>query len=196
MKLFYSSTSPFARKVRIAAAEVGLDGDLDLVPVDPWRDPQLRKLNPLSKVPTLVAQDGLALFESALICEYLDALGSKKLIPQAPSERWRALRLRGLADGTMIAMGRLFADERRPADQRSDEMMARFVLAREASLDWLEGASLQDEPTIGEVAVAACLGYLDFRWPERRWRTGRDRLASWFDRFSRRPSMTATGHAL
>jgi len=197
MDLWYAPTSPFARKVRIAAAELGLSDSLTLIRVDPWSDGRLRALNPLAKVPTLVLDDGAILFESSVICDYLDAHAQRRrLFPADGPDRWQALLLQGLADGAMTAAGRLFAEERRPADQRSDAMILRFTQAREAALDALERTLLQDQPGIGEVAVAALLGYLDFRWPDRNWRNGRPGLSGWFDRFDRRPSMTATRHSL
>ncbi len=95
----------------------------------------------------------------------------------------------------MTSAGRLFADERRPPDERSDAMLLRFARARDATLDSLERTMLRDEPSrIGEIAVAALLGYLDFRWPDRDWRDGRPDLSGWFDRFAHRPSMTTTRH--
>jgi glutathione S-transferase len=195
MELWYTTTSPFVRKVRIAAAELGLDGRIGLVRVDPWRDERLRALNPLCKVPTLVLDDGTALFESAVICEWLDSVGAaRRLIPPAGPPRWAALRLQGVADGAMTAAGRLFADERRPATERAGAMMARFAAARDAALDWLEEQPLLAEPEIGEIAVAALLGYLDFRWPERDWRASRPRLASWMEGMAARPSMVSTRH--
>lgn len=195
MDLWYTTTSPFARKVRIAAAELGLDDRITLVRVDPWTDDRLRRLNPLCKVPTLVLDDGTALFESAIICEWLDTLGAtRRLIPAHGPERWRALRLQGVADGAMTATGRLFADERRPTDERAEPVMARLAAARDAALDWLERQSLQIDLGIGEVAVAACLGYLDFRWPDRCWREARPRLSSWMAAIASRPSIAATRH--
>jgi glutathione S-transferase len=195
MELWYTTTSPFARKVRIAAAELGWDDRIRLVRVDPWTDERLRALNPLAKVPTLVLDDGTALPESALICEWLDALGAgRRLMPSDGARRWRALRLQALADGAMTAVGRLFADERHPESERASGMMARFAAARDAVLDGLEQESLQAEPEIGEIAVAALLGYLDFRWPERHWRDGRPRLSAWMDGMAARPSLIATRH--
>jgi glutathione S-transferase len=194
MELYHAPTSPFARKVRVAAHELGLSDRLTLVRVDPWTDQRLRAINPLSKVPTLVLEDGTVLFESAVICDYLDALGGRRLHPADGAERWRTLLLQGLADGAMTAMGRLFADERKSAGQPGDAMQARFHAARDASLDRLEGTALRSDPLIGEIAVAALLGYLDFRWRDRDWRSGRPALARWFERFEARPSMTRTRH--
>jgi glutathione S-transferase len=196
VELWYAPTSPFARKVRIAAHELGLSGELTLVQVDPWRDGHLRAINPLSKVPTLALPGGTVLFESAVICDYLDTLGGRRLHPGEGPERWRTLLLQALADGAMTAMGRLFADERKSLGQPPSEMQERFHIAREATLDRLEGEPLLAEPLIGEIAVAALVGYLDFRWPDRDWRSGRPRLTQWFGRFDQRPSMTSTRHTL
>ena len=197
MDLWYAPTSPFARKVRIAAAELGFTDRLALIRVDPWSDGRLRAINPLAKVPTLVLDDGGILFESAVICDYLDAMApQRRLFPADGPDRWQTLLLHGLADGAMISAGRLFADERRPPDQRSDAMLIRFAQARDATLDSLERGTLRDEPMIGEIAVAALLGYLDFRWPDRDWRNGRPDLSGWFDRFDSRPSMTTTRHTV
>jgi glutathione S-transferase len=196
MTLWFAPTSPFARKVRIAASELGLAGNLTLERVDPWTDPRLRAINPLAKVPTLQLADGTILFESAVICDYLDAQSTVPLCPGQGPERWQALLVQGLADGAMIAAGRLFADERRPANERSAGMMRRFADTRDSALDWLEGQPMRPDPRIGEVAVAAYLAYLDFRWPGLGWRARRPRLARWFERFAERPSMMSTAYAL
>jgi glutathione S-transferase len=198
MQLWYAPTSPFARKTRIAAHELGLAASLELVEVNPWTDARLRALNPLSKVPTLVLDTGQVLIESAVICEYLDSMaGGGRLFPPPGEGRWRALALQGLADGAATAAGRLFADEHRQVGERSETMMLRFQAVIEASLDHLERQGLEGPlTTIGEVSAAALLGYLDFRWPERDWRTGRSRLAAWFAEVEQRPSMIETRHRL
>lgn len=197
MQLWYAPTSPFARKARIAAHELGLGDRLGLVETNPWTSRDLRRLNPLSKVPTLVLDNGEVVWESSLIAERLEALaGGHQLFPPNGLERWRALSLQGLSDGAATVAGRLFADEHRPEDQRSETMMARFQETIEATLDHLEAETLRQDPTIGEVSIAAMLGYLDFRWPDRPWRNRRDGLAAWFEVFARRPSMTATAHRL
>jgi len=103
----------------------------------------------------------------------------------------------GLADWTNTAAGRLFADERRQADQRSEAMMARLAEAMQAALDSLERETLQtDRLTIGEISAATFLGYLAFRWPERDWHKGRERLSTWFAEVEQRPSMVETRHRL
>ncbi|MET0307525.1 MAG: glutathione S-transferase [Sphingomonas sp.] len=197
MKLWYAPTSPFARKVRIAAAELGLADRISLVETDPWTDARLRAINPLSKVPTLELDDGTVLFESAIICDYLDAQQAEpRLFPAKGPARWQTLLLQGLADGAMTAVGRLFAEERKPVAERSARMLARFRSARDAALDTLEREHLRDDPLIGEIAVAALLGYLDFRWSDRDWRSDRPGLADWFGRFEMRASVMDTRHRL
>lgn len=196
MKLWFARTSPFARKVRIAAHELGFAEAIRLEEVNPWTDANLRSKNPLCKVPTLELSDGTTLFESYVICDYLDSLRPERhLIPSRNLDRCQALLLQGLADGAMTAAGRLFADERRCSDERSEMMMRRFEEVREAALDWLDQQHLQATPRIGEISAAAYLGYLDFRWPERDWRSTRCRLATWFAEFGERPSMQNTRHA-
>ncbi|MEI2385995.1 glutathione S-transferase [Breoghania sp. JC706] len=201
MELWYSTTSPFARKVRVAAEELGLSSRIRLHETNPWRDDGgLRAVNPLCKVPTLVADDGvddrLVLYESGVICDYLDALGSeRRLFPESGHARWRALVLQGLCDGALTAAGRLFAEEQKRNEERSVAMIARFTAAIDAALDDLETRDLAfAEPTIGDICVAVFCGYLDFRWPQRDWRTRRPRLAGWFEVYDMGVSMQKTRH--
>ncbi|XYH95463.1 glutathione S-transferase N-terminal domain-containing protein [Sorangium sp. So ce1128] len=199
MKLFYAPTSPFARKVRVTAHELHLGDRIELVLVNPWSDAELRSLNPLAKVPTLVRDDGQVLFESALICEYMDHLAAGGLYPAPGEARWSALLRQGIADGINAAAGRLFADEHRPADERSSSVMQRQAAAIEAGLDRLErdaGTLSRELADIGAISAACALGYLDFRWPDRAWRNGRSSLARWFDVAGQRQSMIATQHHL
>lgn len=199
MKLFYAPTSPFARKVRVAAAELSLTDRIELVPINPWADAALRGHNPLAKVPTLLRDDGEALFESSVICEYLDHVAAGGLFPAPGEARWGALLRQGVADGISTAAGRLYADERRPATERSEGVMQRQAAAIEAGLDRLEHGARELSPEladIGAIAAACALEYLDFRWPERNWRSGRDGLARWLAGVSRRASMLTTQHHL
>ncbi|UQA62780.1 glutathione S-transferase family protein [Polyangium aurulentum] len=193
--MWLAFTSPFARKVRIAAHELGLAGQIELQETDPWTDPRLRAVNPLAKVPTLVLEDGEILYESSAICDSLDErAGGGRLIPRSGRERRRALRLQGLTDGAATAAGRLFAAERRAAP---DPMSPRFEQAIAASLDALETEALSTEVfTIAEVGVACLLGYLDFRWPERAFLAGRPGLSDWWTAVADRPSIIETAHRL
>jgi glutathione S-transferase len=196
MKLWYAPTSPFARKVRIAAHELGLANRIGLLKVDPWTDARLRALNPLAKVPTLELADGSALFESGLICEYLDAQAQTPLLfPPAGPARWHTLLRQGLADGAAASAGRLYAEQRKPEADRIAAMEDRFRAAIDAALDAMEqDVPAHDAPLIGNIAAAAFIGYLDFRFPATGWRIGRLKLSAWFDVFSARPSMTDTAH--
>jgi glutathione S-transferase len=198
MKLYYSPTSPFARKVRILVHEMALDARVELVQTDPWRDPGLRARNPLAKVPTLLRDDGSVLYESGLVCEFLASLaGDHRFFPAPGEPRWQTLRLQGLCDGACTAAGRLYADQQRSSTERSETMMNRLRLAIDATVDTLEQREpLQFPPRIGEVAAACLLSYLDFRWPSLDWRTGRPRLAAWLGETERRPSLQHTRYAL
>ncbi|MCY1059886.1 glutathione S-transferase [Nannocystis sp. SCPEA4] len=192
MQLFIASTSPFARKARIVAHELGLGDRIVMIEVDPWTDPRLRSLNPLAKVPTLIRDGGEPLYDSAVICDYLDALAGRRLIPQDGERRWRALRLQALAADACTAAGRLFAGERRGGE---DPMRERLLAAVEAALDALEREPLDDvAPDFGDLCAALLPGYCDFRWPDRDWRQGRPRLAAFAAAMERRTSFVATRH--
>ncbi|MDI1483284.1 glutathione S-transferase N-terminal domain-containing protein [Polyangium sp. y55x31] len=197
MQLWLAFTSPFARKVRVAAHELGLASEIELVETDPWTDPRLRAVNPLAKVPTLILEDGEILYESSAICDYLDErAGGGRLLPRAGRERRRVLRVQGLTDGAATAAGRLFAAERRAATQ-PDPMTPRFEQAIAASLDALETEPLSTEAfSMAEVGAACLLGYLDFRWPERDWHAGRPVLSDWWAAVENRPSIAQTAHHL
>ena len=113
MQLYYAPTSPFSRKVRVILRELGLEKQISEILIDPWTDEALRAHNPLSKVPTLILEDGMAVFESAVICDYLDQLAksrgiSEGVIPESGPGRLSALKWQGLADGMMAATGRLY----------------------------------------------------------------------------------------
>jgi len=195
MELWYAPTSPFARKVRVAAHELGLAERLRLIEVDPWSDARLRDLNPLAKVPTLVLDGGEAVWESSLIVERLaDICGDRALAPPAGPARWEALSLQALADGASTAAGRLYADERRGPGQRSEAMLARFRAAIDATLRRLETSELTERFTIGEISVAVLLGYLDFRGLCGGWRETHPGLAAWLSRMRARESLAATEH--
>jgi glutathione S-transferase len=198
--LRYSPSSPYARKVRVAAHERGLAGRLREIPSNPWAAPDdLKALNPLGKIPTLVTEDGLALFDSAVICEYLDTLGNApRLFPPEGAARWLALRAQALGDGVMDAaiLWRVEITQRKEPD-RNPGWIERQKGAVVRSLDELErdDAALAGPPSIGAIAVACALGYLDFRFGFLNWRAGRPRLAAWHAAFAARPAMAATAPA-
>ena len=123
MKLYYSSTSPYVRKVNIFAIEAGLDAEIQRISTNPWvEDASLLVENPLSKVPTLIMPDGSALYDSPVICEFLDSLNQgKKLFPATGMERWLALRLQALGDGVLDAAVLRFLEHKRAASLQSSE---------------------------------------------------------------------------
>jgi glutathione S-transferase len=199
MKLHHSVASPFVRKVRVVAFETGLDGRLELVtptmtPVKP--DADLVKDNPLGKVPCLVTDDGTALYDSRVICEYLDSLhDERKVFPPAGPARWTALRRQAEGDGMMDA-GVLARYETflRPEQRRWPEWLEGQKGKFRRALDSLEREAddFGNTVDIGTISIGCALGYLDFRYGDENWRATRPRLATWFERFARRPSMAKT----
>jgi glutathione S-transferase len=195
--LRFSPSSPYARKVRVAAHERGLTGRFREIASNPWAAPDdLKALNPLGKIPTLVTEDGLALYDSAVICEYLDTLGdAPRLFPPEGRARWLALRAQSLGDGVMDAavLWRVEITQRKeqgPTPGWVERQQGAIVRA----LDALEREppALAAPPDIGAIAIACALGYLDFRFGFLNWREGRPRLAEWHAAFAQRPSMIAT----
>ena len=195
MKLRFSATSPYVRKVVAAAIETGLDSRIERVPTDPWSpDTDLPASNPLGKVPALELDDGTVLFDSPVICEYLDSLhNGPKLHPEGAA-RWTALRLAAIGDGICDAAINRLLDTRRPENLRSADWQQRqkTAVARACDLLEAEAGTLDGPVTIGQVAVACALGYLDLRWNADQWRQGRPKLAAWFETFSQRPSIAST----
>lgn len=193
MKLYYSPTSPFVRKVVVTAIEAGLDAQITRIPTNPWQNPpELVHDNPLSKVPCLVTADGLALFDSPVICEYLDSVGGGTMVPPAGPARWRALRLQAIGDGLMDAAINRRMDMTRPAEDARTAVMTRQAGLVSNALNVLEQESLTQHMDIGAMTIACALGYLDFRFQDEPWRDGRPSLTSWYTIFATRPSLVAT----
>lgn len=196
MKLRYSPTSPFVRKVTVTLHETGLTDGTELIETNVW-DPEtdIALDNPVGKVPALVADDGTVFVESALICAYLDSLhDGPKLIPADRRARWAVLRLQALSDGILDSAVDRVMETRRPEEKQWEALHERRRNGIERTLDRLESeaSSLKDEANIGTIALGCALGYLDLRFPEENWRTGRPNLTAWYEKFSARPSMTAT----
>lgn len=196
MKLRYSPTSPFVRKVTVALYETGQMDKVELVETDVW-DPatDIAKDNPVGKVPALVADDGTVYVESSMICEYVDSLhGGQKLIPADGPARWRVLRLQALADGILDSAVDRVKETRRPEDKQWDGLHERRLGGIERTLDLLESEAgeLGAGADAGTIALGCALGYLDLRFPDENWRGARPKLAAWYETFSARPSMQAT----
>jgi glutathione S-transferase len=202
MKLLYQTHSPYARKVLVMAHEVGLADRLDVIHHETsptQRNEQVFQVNPLGKVPVLVLDDGTALFDSNVICEYLDGLhAGAKMIPSEPRARLRSLQLQALAQGLCEA-GIAVRHEtvRRPAAYRYAAMRDGQIEKLVASYDFLEQACAGREAAeardvdIGSIAIATALSWLAFRELPA-FETGRPRLSAWYRAFIQRPSMLST----
>ena len=193
--LRYSPASPYARKVRIAADLLGLTDRLEIRGVD-FADPgdDIRKQNPLGKIPTLVLEDGATLYDSRVIAEYLDSLArGRKLFPAEIDQRFAALRLQALGDGICDAALLLrYEETSRPEDTRSGAWIELQQGKVDRALAALEAAPPSGPLDIGHIAVACALGYLDLRFAGA-WRDDHPKLAAWLDAFAEQtPSFGAT----
>jgi glutathione S-transferase len=198
LQLFYSAASPFVRKCLIAANELGIADRIELLsanahPVN--RDRSIVARNPLGKVPTLITDDGVVLYDSRVICEYLNAIAGGHLIPRDGDARWYVLVEQSLADGISdAAVLARYESFIRPEAMRWDDWTAGQLAKVTGGLDELEAraGTLGDRVDIGTIAFAAALGYLDYRFASLAWRTTRPLAAAWFEHFSARASMVAT----
>ncbi len=196
MKLYYSSTSPFVRKVNVLAIEVGLDKKIEWVTTNPWQaEDNLTAENPLSKIPTLITDNEKVIYDSRVICEYLDSLhDGNKMIPSETDTRWQVLRLQALADGILEAGILRFLERKRSTAQQSEGFDNMQKDSVERGLNYLEntvsdwGANLD----LGVLSVACTLGWLDFRFADDNWRANRSKLTDWYESFSKRSSMINT----
>lgn len=198
MKLIASLTSPFARKVRIVAAEKHIE--YELVVDVPWEaDTKVPEYNPLGKVPVWVFEDGKTLFDSRVIVEYLDSISPVgHLIPTDARARIAVKRWEALADGVVDAAALAFMEGKRPAPQQSPEWVARQLGKVQAGLaamsaemgmnNWCVG----DAYTLADIATGCALGYLDFRFPELDWRRAQPHLSEYYDRIMQRPTFRDT----
>lgn len=195
MRLIGSALSPFVRKVRVAAIELGAGEAIEFVAIDVF-DPAsgLERVNPLRKIPALVLADGTALYDSAVICEWLCAgYPQPALLPQ-DERRWTVLVTQALADGLVDAAALARQETLRPADEQSpafiDKQMRtvdRALAALEADAGWRSGGI-----DLAQIAAACALDWLSFRFPETSWLTRFPGLAGWQDEISLRPSLLAT----
>ncbi|MBB3181038.1 glutathione S-transferase N-terminal domain-containing protein [Variovorax sp. Sphag1AA] len=197
MKLKFGPNSPYVRKVMVLAIELGLEGRIEkeLVNHSPYEPDQgVLAINPLGKIPAFVTDEGMALFDSDVICEYLSVLaGDTVWFPAERSARWHALRYNALANGLLEAAQLVRLEQVRPVAFR----YGNWVQAQTAKV--LRAiASLESKPPagvdIGSIAVACALGWLDYRFAELAWREAAPQLAEWFGEFSGRVSFASTRH--
>ena len=198
MKLFFSPASPFVRKVRIAALLAGIADQITFVPatLSPVKENiGVAAANPLGKIPTLLLDDGTALYDSRVIVEYFDAIGKNRILPTEGAERWRTLRYQAAADGMSDAAVLMrYEGFLRPEPYRWSEWSEghwRKIL-RAADMFEAEADQLETGVAFNAVCPACALSYLDLRHAERDWRGARPKLAAFYERYSQRPEMKET----
>lgn len=196
MKGYATINSPFARKVRMAAMETGQPDLIDWRMLSrEQRAEMLPAINPLGKVPVVVLDNGEALYDSPVICAYVDAQhGGPKLIPAAGPERWRVLRLEALGDGLAEAVVALAQEGAKAQEQQSPRVIERQGAKVSAALGVLEAeaGAFRDPPSMGEIAAACALGYMDYRAVAAGWRDRHPALAAWYAEIGARPSFAQT----
>ena len=198
MKLHWAPTSPYARKALVAAHECGLADRLELVATTPETvEEDLAATNPLGRIPALITEDGVALYDSLVICEYFDHLAGRGLSPPPGPERWTVLRRHALGQGIIDAAVASVKERRRPEGERSESWLAARARETARALDALEAeaARLGPGPDLGTIAIAVALAYLDFRFADEDWRASRPALAAWHAAYARRTAMAATGYS-
>jgi glutathione S-transferase len=199
MKLYWSPRSPFVRKVMVCAHELGVIDRIEtvyaLVSMSKV-NPEVMRVNPVGRIPALVTDDGLKLYDSHVICEYLDArYGESRLFRGHTEARWDALRRLALGDALLETLVLWRSEQTRPASQQSPAVLEAFERKAASALAALE---LEDRSRhvaavdIGDIAIGCALGYLDFRYAALDWRPRAPRSATWFESFNARTSMQQT----
>ena len=196
MKGFATPSSPFARKVRMVAIETGQPDLIEWRMLTREERPKVvPPFNPLGKVPVVVLDSGEALYDSPVICAYVDSTHrGPKLIPDDAAARWRALRLEALGDGLIEAVVAVSQEQGKPDAERSQAVLSRHggkVASALAALD-AEAGTFRDPLTVGEIAVACGLGYLEYRSVSPDWRKDYPTLAAWYQKLADRPSFAET----
>ena len=195
MKLAYSPASPYVRKVNACAIARGIDKQIERWKVG-TTDPALLEFNPLSKVPTLITDDGARLYDSPVICEYLDSVGSApKLFPAAGPARWKALTQQALGDGILDAT----QPRRREIALPQDEGRKAYIELQQGKVTRAARRAREGRrhrsatsTTIGEITIGCALGYLDFRYANEPWRPGHPKLEAWYAKVVKLPPLGET----
>jgi glutathione S-transferase len=199
MKLYWSPRSPFVRKVMVCAHEIGIADRIEniytLVSASAVNADMMR-VNPLGRIPALEVENGKILYDSVVICDYLDTrYGEARLFPRDEASRWDALRRHALANGMLEILVQWRSERSRPPAQQSPDTLRAFEskIASGLSAADAEPAS-SGAVDIGHVTLGVVLGYLDFRYAEIDWRARHPQLAQWFESFVARASMKYTAH--
>ena len=197
MKIYWSPRSPFVRKAMVCIHELGLADRIEkiytLVSASSVNRDMLG-VNPIGRIPALVTDDGETLYDSVVICEYLDTLhGGSRLFPQKGPERWDALRRHALANGLLEILVLWRGELGRDAARQSTDVLSAYAGKTASALD---AAEREEHPAgrvdIGDLTLAVVLGYLDFRFTDQPWRPSHPRLAAWYETFAKRPSIQQT----
>lgn len=198
-KLFYASTSPYVRKVMATAHRLGMAEQIEKLdsaahPVQ--RDERIAQFNPLAKVPAMQTPNGVELYDSRVICEYLDAHAGGILFPAPGAERWTSLTRQALGDGLMdAALLARYESTARPEAKQWDTWIESQLTKIRAALTEIESQAAEfktEADNIGLIAIGCALGYLDFRFPEFDWRSSCPATSRWFAEFDQQPAMLAT----
>lgn len=198
-KLYYAPTSAYVRKVMITAHCLGIVEQIEKLdsaahPIQ--RDERIANFNPLAKVPALQTPDGLSLYDSRVICEYLNAYAGGSLFPSSGDERWKSLARQSLGDGLLdAALLARYELTARPEDKQWSSWIDAQLIKVRAALNEIETQAAHWSPLpddIGLIAIGCGLGYLDFRFADLDWRTNYPATAAWFDQFNQHPAMLAT----
>jgi glutathione S-transferase len=186
----------------VAAHETGVASRIETIRVEvavTKLNPEVMAHNPLNRIPTLVLEDGGLLFDSRVICEYFDSLNTgPRLFPSDPAEKWVALRREALGSGIMENGVAGIGERARPRELQSQPHLSAYKAKINSALDYLEAdasALSRDRFNIGHLSIGCALGYLDFRYADDDWRTGRADLAQWHKAFAERASFRLTAHA-
>jgi glutathione S-transferase len=196
LQLHWSPKSPFVRKVMVCVHELGMDIEIDKIrSVAAMLKPNaaLMRDNPLSKIPTLLLDDGSTLFDSVVICEYLNDRANGSLFPAGGSEKWQSLRWHALGNGLLDAL--ILWRNEREREVPIQALMDAFELKTQSVLALLEAevSTLSSAPlSIGSVTLGCALGYLDYRFDDLGWRERAPALAAWFAVWRLRPSFVLT----
>ncbi len=198
MKLFYAAPSPFVRKCLVSAHELGLRARLELLPAAAHpvnRDRSLVACNPLGKIPTLITDEGTVLYDSRVICEYLNSLGDGHLIPLQGAARWTVLVDQALADGLMeAAVLTRYENAVRPENLQWGDWVTGQLDKVTCGLAEIQRRAdgLKNRVDAGTIALGCALGYLDFRFASIGWKQKYPDVAIWYEQFAKRESMVTT----
>lgn len=195
MKLIYSPTSPYARKVRIVARECGIDGFEEIQDNPLSENNMVDQYSPLGKVPCLVLDDGTALFDSPVICEYLDMISSSiKVLPASGMERIKVLKDQAFGDGIIDAVFSTAMENKKEDGEPSAFWLKRWEAVVRRSLDVLENQipSREDRLDLGAITLICALGYIDLRMSHIDWRRLHPNLEVWWHKHAKRASVVET----